>query len=66
MRVCVAKMDEIRIVNRAKWVLITQLKMDEAQAHHYIERQAMDYAYVAPRGSGERHKNIRKLRTAWR
>ena len=37
-----AKMDEIRIVNRAKWVLITQLKMDEAQAHHYIERQAMD------------------------
>lgn len=35
-------MDEIRIVNRAKWVLITQLKMDEAQAHHYIERQAMD------------------------
>lgn len=37
-----AKMDEIRIVNRAKWVLIAQLKMDEAQAHRYIEKQAMD------------------------
>ncbi len=37
-----AKMEEIRIVNRAKWVLMTQLKMDEAKAHHYIERQAMD------------------------
>ena len=36
------KMEEIRLVNRAKWLLIEQLKMTEADAHHYIERQAMD------------------------
>ena len=36
------KMEEIRIVNRAKWLLIEQLKMDEPQAHRYIEKQAMD------------------------
>ncbi len=37
-----AKMDEIRVVNRAKWVLIEYLHMNEAQAHRYIEKQAMD------------------------
>lgn len=36
------KMTEIRIVNRAKWLLISELKMDEPQAHRYIEKQAMD------------------------
>lgn len=36
------KMEEIRIVNRAKWLLISEIKMDEAQAHRYIEKQAMD------------------------
>ena len=36
------KMAEIRIVNRAKWLLISELKMDEPQAHRYIEKQAMD------------------------
>ena len=36
------KMAEIRIVNRAKWLLISELKMDEQGAHHYIEKQAMD------------------------
>ena len=36
------KMEEIRVVNRAKWILIEQLKMTEAEAHHHIERQAMD------------------------
>lgn len=36
------KMEEIRIVNRAKWLLITELKMDEPEAHRYIEKQAMD------------------------
>ena len=36
------KMEEIRIVNRAKWLLISELKMDEPQAHRYIEKQAMD------------------------
>ena len=36
------KMQEIRLVNRAKWLLIDQLKMTEADAHRYIEKQAMD------------------------
>lgn len=36
------KMNEIRLVNRAKWLLIRELKMDEPQAHRYIEKQAMD------------------------
>ena len=36
------KMKEIRLVNRAKWVLIDELKMPEADAHRYIEKQAMD------------------------
>lgn len=36
------KMQEIRLVNRAKWILITELKMNEKDAHHYIEKQAMD------------------------
>ena len=36
------KMNEIRFVNRAKWLLINELKMSEPDAHHYIEKQAMD------------------------
>lgn len=36
------KMLEIRLVNRAKWLLISELKMSEPDAHHYIEKQAMD------------------------
>lgn len=36
------KMDEIRLVNRAKWLLIGELKMTEPDAHRYIEKQAMD------------------------
>lgn len=36
------KMEEIRLVNRAKWLLIENLKMSEPDAHRYIEKQAMD------------------------
>lgn len=36
------KMNEIRIVNRAKWLLISEVKMDEPSAHRFIEKQAMD------------------------
>lgn len=36
------KMEEIRIVNRAKWLLISNLKMTEQDAHRHIEKQAMD------------------------
>jgi response regulator NasT len=36
------KLQEIRIVDRAKCVLIQYLNMTEQQAHRYIEKQAMD------------------------
>lgn len=36
------KMEEIRTVNRAKWLLISEIKMSESDAHRYIEKQAMD------------------------
>lgn len=36
------KMKEIRLVNRAKWLLIDRLKMSEEEAHRYIEKTAMD------------------------
>lgn len=36
------KMEEIRLVNRAKWLLIDQLRMSEPDAHRYIEKTAMD------------------------
>lgn len=36
------QMEEIRIVNHAKWLLIEHEKMSEKDAHRYIEKQAMD------------------------
>lgn len=36
------KIEEIRLVDRAKCVLIQYLNMTEPQAHRYIEKQAMD------------------------
>lgn len=36
------KMAEIRLVNKAKWILISQLSMSEPESHRYIEKQAMD------------------------
>ena len=36
------KIEEIRAVNRAKWLLIQHLQMTEGEAHRYIEKQAMD------------------------
>ena len=36
------KMQDIRTVNRAKWLLMEQLRMTENEAHYYIEKQAMD------------------------
>ena len=36
------KMAEIRLVNKAKWLLISELKMSEPDAHRYVEKQAMD------------------------
>ena len=36
------KIEEMRLVNRAKWLLIECLGMTEPEAHRYIEKQAMD------------------------
>ncbi len=36
------KIAEIRLVNRAKWLLIQCLNMTESDAHRYIEKRAMD------------------------
>lgn len=36
------KIEEIRLVDRAKCVLIQTLRMTEESAHRYIEKQAMD------------------------
>ena len=36
------KMQEIRLVNRAKWLLISEKKMNEDDAHRFIEKLAMD------------------------
>lgn len=36
------KIEDIRIIDRAKCVLISYLNMSEEEAHRYIEKQAMD------------------------
>ena len=37
-----SKLDEIRVVNKAKWMLIDHEGFSEAEAHHYVEKAAMD------------------------
>lgn len=36
------KMEEIRLINRAKMLLMQNLNMTESDAHHYIEKEAMN------------------------
>ena len=36
------KLDDIKIINRAKAILMQYLSMTEQQAHRYLEKQAMD------------------------
>jgi response regulator NasT len=36
------KIEDIRIIDRAKLLLISSLKMNEQESHRYIEKQAMD------------------------
>ncbi len=36
------KIEDIRIVDRAKHILISQLRMSENEAHRFIEKKAMD------------------------
>ena len=37
-----SKIEEIRVVNKAKWFLIDNEDMSETEAHRYIEQQAME------------------------
>ncbi len=36
------KMEEIRLVNKAKWLLISNEELLEPEAHRYLEKEAMD------------------------
>ena len=36
------ELQELRLLNRAKWLLIEQRGMSESEAHHFLEKQAMD------------------------
>ena len=36
------RIEDIKIVDRAKYILFSHYKMSEAEAHRYIEKQAMD------------------------
>lgn len=38
----VKKLEDVRVVDRAKCMLIQHFKMTESEAHRYIEKQAMD------------------------
>lgn len=38
----IRKIEDIRVVDRAKCILISYLNMSEPEAHKYIEKQAMD------------------------
>lgn len=52
-----SKISEIKLVDRAKCTLIEYLRMSEEQAHHYIEKQAMDFRLTKV----EVAKNILKI-----
>ena len=36
------KIDDIKLIDRAKAILINYLQMSESEAHRYIEKRAMD------------------------
>jgi response regulator NasT len=36
------KIEDLRIIDRAKCILISHMKMSENEAHRYVEKQAMD------------------------
>lgn len=55
------KMDDIKVIERAKFSLIKYLGLDEKQAHRYIQKQAMDLR-VSPRVVAD---NILKTYEVW-
>ena len=51
------KLNDTKLVSRAKLLLMTRLQMSEAEAHRYIEKAAMDS------GEGRREIALRLIRT---
>ncbi len=47
------RMEEIRIVNRAKCVLISEFHMTESEAHRYLEKNAMDHCITKRKAAEE-------------
>ena len=41
-RALLKKMDDMRLISRAKLLIMTNMNLDESQAHRYIEKRAMD------------------------
>lgn len=37
-----SELEDLKVINRAKIVLVTRMSMTEPEAHRYIEKQAMD------------------------
>ena len=42
------KVDDVKVIERAKFCLIKYLGLDEKQAHRYLQKQAMDLR-ISPR-----------------
>ena len=60
------KMEEIRAVNRAKWLLISELSMDEPAAHRYHEHRkdhAQSLRTGDKAGKGKQAAAVRRLQT---
>ena len=54
------KLDDLRVISRAKNILISNLHMTEQQAHSYIQKQSMDMR-LSPREIAEGILNTYEL-----
>ena len=55
------KIEDIRIIDRAKCILISYMKMSEQESHRYIEKQAMDMRSsrrIVAEGILKRYENV--------
>jgi len=58
------KIDDMRIIDRAKCLLISTMKMSEQESHRYIEKQAMDIRStkrIVAEGILKRYDNYQEL-----
>ena len=56
------KLEELRVVSRAKCLLVEYLHLDEESAHKYMERQAMEERKTRPGRGGGNPAGIRLKR----